>query len=83
MCRWDGGWGEIPKGGRAGRARSPGIWPRGGGVTAQMNPLEMIPRFIGTRTSEPTFGQMNLPRILLVQRSQSILISPYSITLSS
>ena len=24
------GWGEIPKGGRAGRARSLGLWPRGG-----------------------------------------------------
>ena len=34
-------------------------------------------------TSEPTFGQLNRPRILLAQRSQSILISPYSITLSS
>ena len=32
MCRWDGGGGvEIPKGGRAGSARSLGIWPRGGG----------------------------------------------------
>ena len=38
MCRWEGGGGEIPKGGgggggggggRAGRARSLGIWPRG------------------------------------------------------
>ena len=27
MCRWEGG--EIPKGGRAGRARSLGIWPEG------------------------------------------------------
>ena len=28
-----GGVGEIPKGGRAGRARSLGIWPRGGEIT--------------------------------------------------
>ena len=32
MCRWEGGGGEIPKGGRAGRSRSLGIWPRGGGA---------------------------------------------------
>ena len=28
LCRWGGG--EIPKGGRAGRARFLGIWPPGG-----------------------------------------------------
>ena len=35
MCCWEGGGGggEIPKGGRAGRARSLGIWPRGGEIT--------------------------------------------------
>ena len=31
MSLGGGGGGEIPKGGRAGRARSLGIWPRGGG----------------------------------------------------
>ena len=35
MYRWDGGGGEIPKGGRAGRARSLGIWLRGGDITGR------------------------------------------------
>ena len=34
MCRWDGGGGpEIPKGGRAGRVRSLGIWPLGWAIS--------------------------------------------------
>ena len=37
MCRWEGG-GEIPKGGRAGRARSLGIWPRGGEIPRDLAP---------------------------------------------
>ena len=45
-----GGGGQIPKGGRAGRARSPGIWPRGvkflwdlapgGEITGRQNPWD-------------------------------------------
>ena len=36
-----GGGGEIPKEGRAGRAKSLGIWPRGGGeVTRGRNPWD-------------------------------------------
>ena len=41
MCRWDGGGGgggEIPKEGRAGRARSLGIWPRGGEIPRELAP---------------------------------------------
>ena len=34
-CYVGRGEGEIPKGGRAGRARSIGIWPRGGGGGGQ------------------------------------------------
>ena len=33
-----GGGGEIPKGGRAGRARSLGIWPRGGEIPRDLAP---------------------------------------------
>ena len=33
MLLGGGGGGEIPKGGRAGRARSLGIWPRGDKIT--------------------------------------------------
>ena len=38
--RGGGGGGEIPKGGRAGRARSLGIWPRGGEITGGRNPWD-------------------------------------------
>ena len=33
-----GGGGEIPKGGRAGRARSLGIWPQGGEIPRDLAP---------------------------------------------
>ena len=33
-----GGGGEIPKGGRAGRARSLGIWPAGGEIPRDLAP---------------------------------------------
>ena len=38
MGPWDRGGGEIHKGGRAGRARSLGIWPRGGEIPRELAP---------------------------------------------
>ena len=38
MSLGGGGGGEIPKGGRAGRARSLGIWPQGGEIPRDLAP---------------------------------------------
>ena len=64
--------GEIPKGGRAGRARSLGIWPRGGeipGTPGQMgtrcvdslSPCPVSPRYI-TSVSWPVLSLSLLSR---------------------
>ena len=54
---WGGGGGEIPKGGRAGRARSGlGIWPRGDEVPRDLAPVGTRSLGIWPRGGEITGG---------------------------